>query len=316
MKVLVAGGGGFIGSHLCEELINKQHTVICVDNFLTSDKRNLEALLNNPRFSLIEHDVIEPLDFNEHLDAVFHLASPASPNIHSKISYHALAMPTMLVNTVGTKNLLELSLKNKARFLFASTSEIYGDPEVNPQTEDYRGNVSTTGPRSVYDEAKRFGETLTYYYYRYHKLDVRITRIFNTYGPRILLEDQRMLTNFIVQALKNEPITIYGDGKQTRSLCYVDDLVGGLIKFMFSKDMAGKIINFGTPVEHAVYEYAELVKDLAQSKSKIVFSDKLPEDDPKERCPDITRAKTLLKWQPTTKLKEGIIKTIAYYQKL
>jgi len=314
MRVLVAGGAGFIGSHLCRALLKENHQVVAVDNFLTSSRTNIEPLLADPNFRLIEHDVILPLHFSEKLQAIFHLASPASPNLHSKISYHQLPLQTMLVNTTGTLNLLKLAEKNQARFLFASTSEIYGDPTVNPQPESYRGNVSTTGPRSVYDEAKRFGETIVSYFHRYKKLDTRIARIFNTYGPGILKEDQRMLSNFIVQALNNEPLTVYGDGNQTRSLCYIDDLVRGLVSLMFAEHLAGEIINLGTAKEHTVLEYAKMVQKLTNSKSTVVYSEKLPEDDPKERCPDLKKAKALLNWTPKVSLETGIKKTIQYYQ--
>jgi len=314
MRVLVAGGAGFIGSHLCEALLKKEYQVIAVDNFISSVETNIAPLRANPNFRFIKHNIIEPLELSEKLDAVFHLASPASPNIHSKISYHSLPMETMLANTTGTLNLLKLAEHHRARFLFASTSEIYGDPTVNPQPESYRGNVSTTGPRSVYDEAKRFGETLVSYFHRYKKLDARIARIFNTYGPRILKEDQRMITNFIIQALNDEPITIYGDGTQTRSLCYIDDLVSGLIGLMFTENLDGEVVNLGTTEERTVTEYAKIVQKLTGTKSEIKNTDKLPEDDPKERCPDLTKAKKLLNWAPKTTLEDGIKKTIEFYK--
>lgn len=315
MRVVVAGGAGFIGSHLVDTLLTQNHQVICLDNLITSQRKNISNALKNSNFQFIKQDVTKPLPLNlTNIDAVFHLASPASPNFNSKISYHALSFETMMANTQGTLNLLQFSLKNKAKFLFASTSEIYGDPLVNPQPETYLGNVSTTGPRSVYDEAKRFGETLVAYFVRKYQLDARIARIFNTYGPRILKEDKRMLTNFILQALKSEPITIYGDGKQTRSLCFISDMVDGLIKLMFTNNLKGQIINLGTTQEHTVFEYAMLVKKLTQSNSKIVYSEKLPKDDPLVRRPDITRAKKLLNWVPKITLEKGIIKTISYYQ--
>lgn len=316
MRILVTGGAGFIGSHLCETLLKEPaYEVICVDNYSTSTPANIEFLKKNPRFTVIKHDVVEPLKLKTNIDAIFHLASPASPNLHSRISYHALPMETMLVNTIGTLNLLKLAVINKARFVFASTSEVYGDPEVNPQPESYRGRVSTTGPRSVYDEAKRFGETLTAYFVRSQKLDARIARIFNTYGPRILKEDQRMLTNFIIQALSSKPITVYGDGRQTRSLCYVDDLVQGLLKLVSVPNLAGQIVNLGSPDEHAVSEYAKLVKKLTGSPSEIVYSETLPEDDPILRKPDIAKAKKLLNWQPQITLPEGLKRTINYYRR-
>ena len=315
MKIIVAGGAGFIGSFLVESLLQDNHQVICLDNLISSDKKNISEALKNPHYQFINLDITKTLPSNlPHIDAVFHLASPASPNINSPISYHTLAFETMMANTQGTLNLLNFSLKNKAKFLFASTSEVYGDPLVNPQPETYYGNVSTTGPRSVYDEAKRFGETLVSYFVRKHQLDARIARIFNTYGPRILPEDKRMLTNFILQALEEKPITLYGDGTQTRSLCYIFDMVDGLIKLMFTPNLKGQIVNIGTTEEHSVLEYAQMVKELTHSNSKIIRADKLPQDDPLVRQPNITKAKKLLNWSPTTTLKQGILETIKYYK--
>ena len=315
MKIVVAGGAGFIGSHLCEFLLTQNHKVICLDNLLTGNKANLNLALKNKHFRFINVDITKslPKDLGQ-VEAIFHLASPASPNLNSPISYHALAMETMLVNTQGTLNLLKLALKNKARFLFASSSEVYGDPLVNPQSESYRGNVSTTGPRSVYDEAKRFGETLVSYFVRQHHLDARIARIFNTYGPRILVQDGRMLTNFIIQSLKSQPITLYGKGKQTRSLCYVSDTVKGLASLMLINNLAGEAINIGTTDEHTVKEYAQIVKELTHSSSQIVANQELPQDDPLVRRPDISKAKKLLNWSPKVKLLEGITETINYYR--
>lgn len=315
-KVIVAGGAGFIGSHLCEALLKKGHEVICIDNFLTGTEENIAHLKSNKSFSYSKHDVITPLTQTIKADYVFHLASPASPNHHSPISYHNLPMETMLVNTTGTLNLLKFAHKENAKFLFTSTSEIYGDPLEHPQKESYRGNVSTTGPRSVYDEAKRFGETLVAYYWRQKNLDARIARIFNTYGPRLLAIDMRMISIFISQALANNPITIYGDGKQTRSLCYVSDTVEGLIQLLFHENTAGEIVNIGSSNEHTVLEYAEIVKKLTNSKSEIVFSEKLPEDDPLRRRADITKARKLLGWEPKVSLEEGLQNMIAYYQKV
>lgn len=312
MKILVAGGAGFIGSHLSARLLKDGHEVICVDSLLTGDKKNITHLLSNKSFSFSQHDVTKPLPENVSADAVFHLASPASPNHHSRLSYHALPMETMMVNTLGTLELLKFAEKNKAKFLFASTSEVYGDPLVHPQREEYRGNTSTTGPRSVYDEAKRFGETLTAYYGRDKKVDVRIARIFNTYGPNMLPEDKRMIVSFIIEGLNNRPIPIFGDGTQTRSLCYIDDMVEGLMRFMFYPDLGGKIINLGSPEEHTVLEYAKKVKKLLGSTSGIVLSEKLPTDDPKQRRADITKAKQLLKWEPKVSLDEGLMKLITY----
>lgn len=312
--VLIAGGAGFIGSSLCEKLLNDGNKVICVDNLLTSTRSNIEQLLDNESFSFLNHNVIEPLPEVGKVDAVFHLASPASPNHHSKLSYHALPMETMLVNTQGTMELLKFAERQKARFLFASTSETYGDPQVHPQPEEYRGNVSTTGPRSVYDEAKRFGETITSYFWREREVNARIVRIFNTYGPRLSKEDMRMISTFIQQALANKPITIYGNGMQTRSLCYVDDLVEGLVRLMFYPDTESQIVNLGSTDEHTVLDYAKLVKELTNSTSEIVHEEGLPEDDPTKRRPDIAKAKKLLDWEPKVTLKEGLLKMIKAYQ--
>jgi len=312
--VLVAGGAGFIGSHLCDRLLADGHKVVCVDNLLTGSRSNIDHLQGRENFTFINHNIIEPLPEVEHVDAVFHLASPASPNHHSKLSYHALPMETMLVNTKGTMELLKFTERNKAKFLFASTSEAYGDPEVHPQTEEYRGNVSTTGPRAVYDEAKRFGETITSYYWREKDVDARIVRIFNTYGPRLSKEDMRMVSIFIQQALKNEQITIFGDGQQTRSLCYIDDLIEGLVRLMFYPDTKGQIVNLGSTEEHTIHEYARIIKDLTHSQSEMVNSEELPEDDPTKRRPDITKAKTLLDWEPKITLKDGLEKMIESYK--
>lgn len=313
-KVLIAGGAGFIGSHLCERLLNDGYEVVCVDNLLTGSRQNIEHLLDNEHFSLVHHNVIEPIPAHLSADAVFHLASPASPNHHSKLSYHSLPMETMLVNTQGTLGLLKFTEKHQAKFLFASTSEVYGDPLVHPQPESYRGNVSTTGPRSVYDEAKRFGETLTSYFCRHDDVDTRIVRIFNTYGPRMAKDDMRMIAIFVQQALANQPITVFGNGKQTRSLCYVDDLVEGLMRLMFYEGTKGEIVNLGATEEHSVLEYASMIKELTNSQSEIVLSEQLPEDDPLQRRPDITKAKALLHWEPKTSLHEGLRKFIASYQ--
>jgi len=312
MKIIVTGGAGFIGSHLCENLLNDNHEVICIDNLISGSKDNISHLIDSKNFTFIEHDVIKPLSSDLTANAVFHLASPASPNHHSSISYHSLPVETMLVNTQGTFELLKFCEINKAKFLFASTSEVYGDPKEHPQKETYNGNVSTTGPRSVYDEAKRFGETITAHYFRNNLVDARIARIFNTYGPRMLKEDMRMLVSFIIQALKGEPITIFGDGKQTRSLCFVDDTVGGLVKLMFKENTNGAIINIGSSEEHTVLEYAHIVKRLTKSASRIVFNEELPKDDPQRRKPDTTLAKRLLDWEPKVTLEEGISRMINY----
>lgn len=314
--VLITGGAGFIGSHLCKRLLDHGYKVICVDNLLTGNKLNVDSFIQNPNFTFIEADITKELPGNLKFDFLFHLASPASPNHHSKLSYHALPMQTMMANTVGTHLLLELALKSNARFLFASTSEIYGDPLEHPQKESYRGNVSTTGPRSVYDEAKRFGETLVAYYHRDKNLNCRIVRIFNTFGPNMQKDDKRMIVDFILQALDNKPITVFGDGSQTRSLCYVSDLIDGLVKFMFTNNLEGEIINLGSQSEHTVLEYAEMVKKLVNSKSEIILSETLPIDDPLKRKADITKAKKLLNWEPKIELIEGLKNTIEYFKSL
>ena len=314
MKVLIAGGAGFIGSHLTQKLLENNYQVVCVDNLLTGSEKNITDFKTNKNFVFINHDITIPFAFSEKVEAVFHLASPASPNYHSSLSFHTLAMETMLANTLGTLELLKLAKQIKSKFLFTSTSEVYGDPQVHPQPEIYNGNSSTTGPRSVYDEAKRFGETLTAHFWRKEGVDARIARIFNTYGPKMLKSDMRMIINFINQALEDKPITIYGDGKQTRSLCYVDDMVTGLIKLMFAPNTKAEIVNLGSTDEYSVLEYAHLVKKITNSKSEIVFEEKLPEDDPKIRRPDITKAKKLLNWEPKIGLEEGLERIINFYR--
>lgn len=314
--VLVVGGAGFLGSHLCDLLLQKDYNVVCVDNLITGAEKNIFHLKDHKAFTFLNHNVIEPLSFSGEVDAIFHLASPASPNHHSRLSYHALPMETMLVNTQGTRHLLELAKEKKAQFLFASTSEAYGDPLVHPQTEEYRGNVSTIGPRSVYDEAKRFGETITAYYERSEGVDARIVRIFNTYGPRMAGDDGRMIVAFAKQALAQEDITLFGDGSQTRSLCFVSDLVEGLQRLMFMPDTKGEVVNLGSDNEHTILEYATLIKRLVGSSSKIVVTEKLPEDDPLRRRPDISKAKKLLDWEPLVGLEDGLTQLIKYCKEL
>jgi nucleoside-diphosphate-sugar epimerase len=314
MNILVTGGAGFIGSHLCKRLLNEDYRVICVDNFCTGSKKNLDNLLKQKNFTFIEHDVTSPLPVNLVADAVFHLASPASPNIHSNISYYALPYETMLVNTIGTLELLKFCEKQKAKFLFTSTSEIYGDPLEHPQKESYRGNVSTIGPRSVYDESKRFGETLTAYFWRERGVDGRIARIFNTYGPNMNKADMRMVVIFICQALEGKPITVYGEGKQTRSLCFIDDTIEGLYRLMFYPETKAQIVNIGSTAEQSVLEYAKLIKKITGSKSEIIFSENLPDDEPVRRKPDITKAIQLLQWEPKVDLEEGLKKMIEYFK--
>lgn len=315
-KALVAGGAGFIGSHLCKTLLDADYEVICIDNLITGDEKNIQPFHDNPHFLFVKHDVTQPLPSHLTADAVFHLASPASANHHSQISYHALPMQTMMVNTKGTQTLLDFSKKNNAKFLFASTSEVYGDPLEHPQREQYYGNVSTTGPRSVYDEAKRFGETLTAYYERSENVDSRIVRIFNTYGPNMVKDDMRMVIIFINQALENKPMTIFGDGKQTRSLCFINDTVEGLMRLMFYPKTRGEIVNIGSSEEHTVWEYATIIKNLTASSSEIVLSESLPQDDPLRRRPDIMKAKTLLDWEPKISLEEGLKEMITYFRTL
>jgi len=307
-KILVAGGAGFIGSHLCEALVNKNYSVICVDNLGTGKLENLKNIIKNKNFKFIKHDIRQPLKLNEKLDFIFHLASYASPPYYQKYS-----IDTLMTNSLGTFNILELAKKNKARFLITSTSEVYGDPKIHPQKETYWGNVNPVGVRSCYDEAKRFAESLTMEYMRKFKLDIRIVRIFNTYGPRLQKDDGRVISNFIYQALNNLPLTIYGDGSQTRSFCYVSDMVEGLLKMMFTEKAKNEIINLGNPGEFTIKEAAFLIKELTGSKSKIVYK-KLPEDDPTRRRPDITKAKKILNWQPKINLKQGLIETINWFK--
>jgi len=317
-RIIVSGGAGFIGSHLCESLVKKGYKVVCVDNFLTGSKDNVEHLMEESNFLLINADVTKKLPdvlTDEPIDYVFHLASPASPNASSDISYISLPLETMDVNSIGTRRLLRLSRAKQARFVYASTSEVYGDPKVHPQTEDYWGYVNPNGVRSCYDESKRFGEALTMVYVRKFELDARIVRIFNTYGPRIATRDGRSLVNFVVQALKNKPMTVYGKGKQTRSFCYVTDLVSGLEKLMFKDGIAGEVVNLGNTDEYTILEVAKKIQKMIKSKSKIVFED-LPEDDPTRRKPDISKAIKMLGWSPKIKFSTGLEKTIEYYQKL
>lgn len=317
MNILITGGAGFIGSNLTKRLLNENNNVVIIDNLLTGSLRNLEGIMSNPNLLLIKEDVtqisIDQLPPGiDNIDQIYHLASPASPNHHSKLSYHALAMETMMVNSFGTMQMLKVAEIFGAKFLFASTSEIYGDPKINPQPETYFGNVSSIGPRAVYDESKRFGETLTAYYSRDRQVDARIVRIFNTYGPHLSPADMRMIVNFMQQALKNETITVYGDGKQTRSLCYVDDTVDGLIRLMNYPNTKGEVVNIGSPEEHTVLEFAEMVKRLTGSTSEIAFTEHSPTDDPQKRRADITKAQNLLQWSPKVSLEDGLSKTIEY----
>lgn len=305
-KILITGGAGFIGSHLCERLLNEGNEVICLDNYFTGDKRNIVHLLDNPYFELIRHDVTMPY-FIE-VDEIYNLACPASP-----IHYQYNAIKTVKTSVMGAINMLGLAKRIKAKILQASTSEVYGDPKIHPQTEDYWGNVNPIGPRSCYDEGKRCAETLFMNYHSQNNVKIKIIRIFNTYGPKMHPNDGRVVSNFIVQALQNKNITIYGDGSQTRSFQYVDDLVEGMIKTMDTDDSFIGPVNIGNPGEFTITELAELIIRLTNSKSKITYHP-LPEDDPIQRQPDISLAKKELNWSPTVKLEEGIIKTIDYFK--
>jgi UDP-glucuronate decarboxylase len=305
-KILVTGGAGFIGSHLCERLLNDGNEVICLDNFFTGSKKNIAHLMNNPYFEVIRHDIEEPILIE--VDEIYNLACPASP-IHYKFD----PVKTVKTSVMGAINVLDIARRTKAKVLQASTSEVYGDPEIHPQPETYRGNVNPIGPRACYDEGKRCAETLFFDYYREYNVDIKVVRIFNTYGPRMAINDGRVVSNFIIQALQNKDITIYGDGTQTRSFCYVDDLVDGLIKMMNSSETGP--INLGNPEEYTIKELAEIIIKLTNSKSKITYKP-LPEDDPKKRQPDITLAKTKLNWKPTVKLEEGLKKTIEYFRSI
>lgn len=300
MRILVTGGAGFIGSHLIDRLMAQGHEVICLDNFYTGHKRNLLKWLDNPYFELIRHDITEPIRLEA--DQIYHLACPASP-----VHYQYNPVKTIKTNVMGTLNMLGLAKRVKARFLLASTSEVYGDPEVHPQTEEYRGNVNPIGIRSCYDEGKRVAETLAFDYYRQNKVDIRVARIFNTYGPRMLENDGRVVSNFVVQALQGIPLTVYGEGSQTRSFCYVSDLVEGLIRLM-NGEFIGPI-NLGNPGEYTILELAQKIQAMVNPDAEIIFKP-LPQDDPKQRQPDITRAQTHLGWEPTIPLEEGLKLTI------
>jgi UDP-glucuronate decarboxylase len=307
-RVLVTGGAGFLGSHLCERLRAKGHDVLCVDNYFTGRKDNIAHLLGDPHFEAMRHDVTHPL-FVE-ADEIYNLACPASP-----VHYQFDPVQTTKTSVIGAINMLGLAKRLKAKILQTSTSEVYGDPVLHPQPESYRGNVNPIGPRACYDEGKRCAETLFFDYYRQHNLRIRVVRIFNTYGPRMHPNDGRVVSNFIVQALQNEPITLYGDGTQTRAFCYVDDMIEGFLKMMAAPDDITGPMNLGNPVETSVAELARLIIELTHSRSKIVHRP-LPVDDPIQRCPDISQAKTLLNWQPQTALRPGLERTIAYFDNL
>jgi UDP-glucuronate decarboxylase len=307
-RVLVTGGAGFIGSHLCKRLLERGDEVLCVDNFYTGARRNVQHLLDNPLFELMRHDICFPLYVE--VQQIFNLACPASP-----IHYQFDPVQTTKVSVHGAINMLGLAKRVKAKILQASTSEVYGDPSVHPQQESYWGNVNPIGPRSCYDEGKRCAETLFFDYHRQHGLPIKVARIFNTYGPGMHPNDGRVVSNFVVQALSNQDITIYGEGNQTRSFCYVDDLVEGLIRLMETSGKVTGPVNLGNPTEFTIRELADLVIDLTGSSSKIIFRP-LPQDDPRQRCPDITQAGELLSWKPTVALRDGLLKTISYFDRL
>jgi len=307
LRAVITGGAGFLGSHLCDYLIEKGWDVLCLDNFVTGADSNVSHLLSHPRFRFEERDVSKALDVSGPVEAVLHFASPASPP-----DYLKYPIETLNVGSYGTQNALDLARNKNARFLQASTSECYGDPEVSPQPETYWGHVNPIGPRAVYDEAKRFSEALTMAYYRYYNVDTRIVRIFNTYGPRMRLNDGRALPNFLYQALVGEPITIYGDGRQTRSFCYVADLIEGIYRLLESNEH--EPVNIGNPTEITIMEFAERIRALVGAKVPIMHQP-LPQDDPKQRCPDISKAKRILKWEPKVNLEEGLRITYDYFKK-
>lgn len=305
-RVLVTGGAGFVGSHLIDYLMARGDHVMCLDNFFTGSKENIQHHIGKPNFEMIRHDVVEPILLE--CDQVYHLACPASP-VHYKFN----PVKTIKTNVIGTLNMLGLAKRVKARFLLTSTSEVYGDPLQHPQTEDYWGNVNPIGPRGVYDEAKRFAEAITMAYHRSHRLDTRIVRIFNTYGPRMRPDDGRVISNFVVQALKGEPLTVYGDGSQTRSFCFVDDEIRGLIALLDSGEH--EPVNLGSPNEFTILELAEIVLDVTGSSS-MIERHPLPTDDPTQRKPDITRARKILGWEPQVELRTGIEKTVGYFRSI
>jgi dTDP-glucose 4,6-dehydratase len=313
MRILITGAAGFLGSHLCERLLKDGNEVVGMDNFITGSPENIAHLSGNPKFSFIRHDVSDFIFVPGKVDAVLHFASPASPNPKSPYGYVNLPIQTMKAGALGTHNTLGVARTNNAKFLLASTSEIYGDPQEHPQTESYWGHVDPIGTRSVYDEAKRFAEALTMAYHRFHGIDTRIARIFNTYGPRMHLDDGRVVPNFIQQALRGESLTVYGDGKQTRSFCYVEDLIEGIVRLLLSDEHLP--INIGNPVELTILEFAEKINQIVGNNAGIVIvpGDRL-ESDPQRRRPDITRARTILNWEPIYSLEVGLLKTIPYFR--
>lgn len=308
MRVLITGAAGFIGSHLCERFLKEGHEVIGMDNFLTGSPDNIAHLFKNPEFTFIKYDVTNYIYVEGELDLILHFACPASP-----VDYLNHPIHTMKVDSLGTLHTLGLAKLKSARYVFASTSEVYGNPTVHPQPETYWGNVNPIGPRSVYDEAKRFSEALTMAYHREHGLDVRIARIFNTYGPRMRMNDGRVVPNFITQALTGKPITVYGDGSQTRSFCYIDDLVEGIYRLATYENLSGEVFNLGNPEEYTILELAKLIVEITGSSSPIVFKDR-PVDDPDRRKPDITKAKEIMSWEPRTPVREGLRETVEWFR--
>ena len=307
-RILITGGAGFLGSHLCDRLVAKEHDVICLDNFFTGNKKNISHLLGKPNFELIRHDLVQPI-FLE-VDEIYNLACPASP-----VHYQCNPVKTVKTCIMGSIHMLGLAKRVKAKILQASTSEIYGNPTVHPQKEDYWGNVNTIGPRSCYDEGKRCAETLFIDYHRQNRVNIRVVRIFNTYGPRMHPNDGRVVSNFIVQALTNKDITVFGDGSQSRSFCYVDDMIEGIIRMMDASDDFIGPVNLGNPHEFTILDLAKKIIEMTNSKSNIVYNP-LPQDDPLQRKPDINLAKEKLKWQPNVKLEEGLVKTVEYFEKV
>jgi len=312
MRILITGAAGFLGSHLSDRLLSEGHDVLGMDNFVTGSPANIAHLAGNEHFTFYRHDVSNYIFVPGKVDAVLHFASPASPNPASPYAYFNLPIQTMKAGALGTHNTLGLAKANNARFLLASTSEIYGDPIEHPQKETYAGNVDVTGPRAVYDEAKRFAESLTLAYHRQHEVDTRIVRIFNTYGPRMDLEDGRALPNLLKQALLAEPLTVYGDGSQTRSFCYVDDLVDGIVRLLYSDEHMP--VNIGNPVEMTILQFAETINRMTENKAGITYVDARSSRDPQRRRPDITRAKEILNWEPKVNLEEGLGRTIPYFK--
>ncbi len=315
MKIVITGGAGFIGSHLCKNLLDGGHTVICIDNLVSGSKKNLVEFEGNPNFTFIDHDICQPLDKLDGLDelsAIFHFACPASPNPRSPVSYLKFPIETLMVSTLGSQHMLELARKNDCQIIFASTSEVYGDPLVHPQPESYWGNVSPNGIRSCYDEGKRAMEALAYAYHRQHGVKIKVIRIFNTYGPGMRLDDGRFTIDLVNSYVNKKPFTVHGDGSATRSFCYVDDLVSGIIKIFESSQAVGEVINLGNPTELSLKDAIAIFEEIVGGEIDMLHIDPQP-DDPKRRCPDITKAKNILSWTPTTDFKTGIKKTLDYY---